>query len=42
MFKFLGDDVGKYYRVMKGDTRSLDNGSYKLRVYPVPSVQVPK
>ena len=25
---FLGDYLGDYYRVSKGDTRSLDYGSY--------------
>ena len=27
---FKGDDTGEYYRVIKGDTRSLDNDSNNL------------
>ena len=26
---YIGDYIGDYYRVIKGGTRSLDNGSYE-------------
>ena len=26
----MGDYIGRYYRVSKRDTRSVDNGSYEL------------
>ena len=26
---YIGDSIGNYYRAYKGDTRSLDYGSYR-------------